>query len=71
MPSNCTPLLETAFAHSFAPDMGFVEALKEAEEEIAAGMPEWIEIMDGMAAGEHLTACLLTWEWLAHSLPRL
>lgn len=61
------PLLETAFAHRFAPDMGFVEALKGAEDEIAAGMPEWIEIMDGMAAGEHLTTCLLTWDWLAHS----
>ncbi len=27
-------------------------------------MPEWIYLDDGYAVEEHVTACLLEWEWL-------
>lgn len=57
-------LLETAFQNGFSPDTGFAQALVEAEEEISSAMPEWIEIDEGFYLEEHLTTCLLTWEWL-------
>ena len=59
------PLLRTAFEHGFSPDAGFAQALLEAEEEVAEGLPEWMEIIDGFYLEENLTTCLLEWEWLA------
>lgn len=58
------PLVRTAFEEAWSPYSGFAEALQEAEEDIAAAMPDWIEIHDGFYLEEHLTICLLTWEWL-------
>lgn len=58
------PLLQTAFRNNFPPDTSFAEALQDAESEISRAMPEWMEITEGFDVGEHLTACLLEWEWL-------
>jgi hypothetical protein len=59
------PLVQSAFQDSFLPDMGFAQALSEAEDEIAAAMPDWITIDDGFYLEENLTVCLLEWEWLS------
>lgn len=61
------PLLETAFTHGFAPAEGFVEALVGVEDEVTTGMPDWIEITEGLSMGAALTRCLLNWEWLANA----
>jgi hypothetical protein len=57
------PLLQIAFEHGFTPDRGFAPALLEAEAEIAGGIPEWMEIVDGIVLETHTTLCLLKWEW--------
>jgi hypothetical protein len=62
--ANMQPLLQTAFENELAPDISFAEALLQAEEEISAAMPDWLEIHDGFYLEKHLTHCLLTWEWL-------
>ncbi|MBE2199531.1 MAG: hypothetical protein IAE79_13035 [Anaerolinea sp.] len=58
------PLIPHAIDHSFSPDEGFAEALAMMEDEISAGMPEWIYI-EGFHLEENLTLCLLEWEWLS------
>ena len=58
------PLVQIAFEHSFTPDRGFAPALLEAEAEISGGIPEWMEIADGIELGNHVTRCLLRWEYL-------
>jgi hypothetical protein len=58
------PLIQSAIEHRFEPDMGFAEAISEAEDAIAAGMPEWIYLDEGFDLEANLTHCLLTWEWL-------
>lgn len=58
------PLLETAFQNQFAPELSFAEALLDAEQEIAAAMPEWNEIHEGFYLEKHLSDCLLHGQWL-------
>jgi hypothetical protein len=58
------PLVQDAFQYEFIPATSFAEALVEAENEIAAAMPDWIEIDEGFYLEENLTYCLLEWEWL-------
>jgi hypothetical protein len=58
------PLLRIAFEHAFVPATSFLEALVEADADIRAAMPEWIYLDDGYAVEEHVTTCLLEWEWL-------
>jgi hypothetical protein len=58
------PLIPHAIEHSFSPDEGFAEAIAMMEDEISAGMPEWIYI-EGFHLEEILTICLLEWEWLS------
>lgn len=58
------PLVQVAFDHDFSPERGFAPALLEAEAEVAGGLPEWMEIMDGICLEKHVTQCLLQWEWL-------
>lgn len=57
------PLIPTAIKHQFTPNQGFIVALQEAESEIMSGIPEWMEIVDGISLGQHATTCLLMWEW--------
>jgi hypothetical protein len=57
-------LLRTAFDHEFVPATSFSDATLEADVDIMAAMPEWIYLDDGYQLGEHVTACLLEWEWL-------
>lgn len=56
--------LPAAFEHGLAPETGFAPELPEALADIKAGIPDWIEIMDGISLGEQVTYCLLSWEWL-------
>lgn len=58
------PLLQVAFDNAFHPVRGFGEALLEADAEIKAAIPEWIYLDDGYVLEEHVTTCLLEWEWL-------
>ncbi len=58
------PLVQNAVQNNFSPTLGFAEALSLAEDEISAGMPEWIEIHEGFYLEDNLTHCLLEWEWL-------
>lgn len=58
------PLIPPAIEHSFSPDEGFAKAIAMMEDEISAGMPEWIYI-EGFHLEENLTICLLEWEWLS------
>ncbi|WP_414553189.1 hypothetical protein [Anabaena sp. CCY 0017] len=58
------PLVEIAFANRFNPDSGFTSALVLAESEIISGIPDWMDIDDGIYLEKHLTTCLLHWEWL-------
>lgn len=58
------PLLHVAFENEFHPDYGFIDALLEADTDIGAAMPEWIYLDDGYDLKEHITTCLLEWEWL-------
>lgn len=57
------PLLQSAVQYQFSPEVGFAEALANAEDEVSTAMPEWIEI-EGFDLEENLTFCLLEWEWL-------
>src|SRR5947208_1456405 len=36
----------------------------QADADIMAAMPEWMSLDDGYDVDEHVTACLLEWEWL-------
>ena len=58
------PLLEDAFHNGASHDTNFAEALASMEDEVASGLPEWMEMFDGIGLEEHLTYCLLHWEWL-------
>ena len=58
------PLLSTALQNEYAPTTGFSQALLKAEDAISAGLPEWLEIDNGIEMGKNLTVCLLEWEWL-------
>ena len=60
------PLLRTAFENGFSPDDGFTQALLDTEEEVTGGLPEWMELVNGLYLGENLTTCLLEWEWLVN-----
>ena len=58
------PLIPPAIEHYFSPSEGFAEAIAMMEDEISAGMPEWIYV-EGFYLEENLTICLLEWEWLS------
>jgi hypothetical protein len=58
------PLLRTAFENEFVPATSFIDALLEADADIMAALPEWIYLDDGYYLDEHMTTCLLEWEWL-------
>jgi hypothetical protein len=58
------PLIQTAFEHEFSPEPDFVTALLEAETDITSGIPDWMEITDGLYLEQHLTDCVLAGEWL-------
>ncbi|MHC5612670.1 MAG: hypothetical protein ACYTXA_17060 [Nostoc sp.] len=55
------PLVKTAFENGFSNDDGFAASLLSAESEISNGIPDWMEIANGI----HLEgATILEWEWL-------
>ncbi|WP_242056491.1 MULTISPECIES: hypothetical protein [unclassified Nostoc] len=58
------PLVKTAFENGFSNDGGFAASLLSAESEIADGIPDWMEIANGIHLEGATTSCLLEWEWL-------
>ncbi|MEM1394692.1 MAG: hypothetical protein AAGG00_15655 [Cyanobacteria bacterium P01_H01_bin.150] len=61
---NMQPLIETAFENQFIPDDSFAAILFEMESEIPNGIPDWMDIDDGIYLEENITNCFLQWEWL-------
>ena len=61
---NMQPLIETAFENQFIPDESFAAILFEIESEIPNGIPDWMNIDDGIYLEENITNCFLQWEWL-------
>lgn len=59
------PLIDAAFENQFHPNTGFISALVSAENEISSGIPDWMDIDDGIYLLESVTNCLLKWEWLS------
>jgi hypothetical protein len=59
------PLLQTAFDQGFTPASDFIVTLLEIEAEVAASIPKWMEIIDGLFLESHLTYCALQGEWLS------
>jgi hypothetical protein len=58
------PLVKTAFDNNFSYDDGFALNLLSAESDISDGIPDWMEIRDGIHLEGTITHCLLEWEWL-------
>lgn len=58
------PLIQIAFEHKFSLKPDFVTALLDAETDVDSGIPDWMEITDGLYLEQHLTRCVLTGEWL-------
>ncbi len=58
------PLVKTAFENGFSNDDGFAASLLSAESEISNGIPDWMEIANGINLEGATTSCLLEWEWL-------
>jgi hypothetical protein len=58
------PLIQTAFEHDFVPEPDFVTALLDAETDVASGIPDWMEITNGLCLEQYLTRCVLEGEWL-------
>ncbi len=56
-------LLQTAFEHELTPNDGFIEPLLEVESAISEGLEDWMEVTDGLYLANHITYCLLQWEW--------
>ena len=62
--SKMQPLIQTAFEHGFTPDQSFASILQEMEREISDGIPDWMDIDDGIHLEGNVTNCFLEWEWL-------
>ncbi|MEA5567820.1 hypothetical protein [Anabaena sp. UHCC 0399] len=58
------PLVKIAFENGFSNDDGFAASLLSAESEISNGIPDWMEIANGIHVEGATTSCLLEWEWL-------
>lgn len=58
------PLVKTAFENGFSNDDGFAASLLSAESEISSGIPDWMEIANGIHLKGATTSSLLEWEWL-------
>jgi hypothetical protein len=58
------PLVKTAFENGFSNDDGFAASLLSAESEISNGIPDWMEIANGIHLEGATTSSLLEWEWL-------
>ncbi|ODG97077.1 hypothetical protein A4S05_15180 [Nostoc sp. KVJ20] len=58
------PLVKTAFENGFSHNDGFAASLLSAESEISNGIPDWMEIANGIHLEGATTSSLLEWEWL-------
>lgn len=58
-------LLPRVFDENIDPDFSFAQALQESMEEIAFGLPDWMDpfVNEGFGLGPEATACLIDWEW--------
>ncbi len=59
------PLVKSAFKNDFNHDDGFALPLLDAESEISNGIPDWMDIHNGIPLEPATTNCLLQWEWLS------
>lgn len=57
-----TPAL---IAADLAPDLRYAEILKDLDDEVGAGLPEWIESADGneLLLGPETSSLVLEWDW--------
>lgn len=58
------PLVETAFEHGLTPDESWALVLLEMERDISEGIPDWMDIVEGIYLERNITTCFLQWEWL-------
>jgi hypothetical protein len=58
------PLIQIAFEHDFVPEPDFITSLLDVETDVASGIPDWMEITDGLYLEQYLTNCILEGEWL-------
>ena len=58
------PLIQIAFEREFSPKPDFFTALLDAETDVVSGIPDWMEIIDGLYLEQQLTNCVLAGEWL-------
>ncbi len=42
----------------------FASVFLEMESDISDGIPDWMDIVDGIHLEGHITSCFLQWEWL-------
>jgi len=60
-------LIPRVIAEGIDPGFSFAQAVREMDEALYAGQPDWVVegIGDGCCLGPKATACLLEWEWMA------
>lgn len=59
------PLIPRVIAGGAAPDFSFAEAIEDLNEDLFAGLADWLDpgLDDGCFLGPETTSCLLEWEW--------
>lgn len=59
------PLIPRIIAAGAAPDFSFAKAIKDLNEDLFAGLADWLDpgLDDGCFLGPEVTSCLLEWEW--------
>ena len=55
--------IDRVWVDDLAPDLSFIEELREAAASIGSGLPEWFDPPEGIYFGTQVTRCLLEWEW--------
>ena len=63
--SRMRVLMPRVIAEGIAPDFSLAQAVREMDEALYAGLPDWIADGGGepCCLGREATACLLEWEW--------
>lgn len=57
------PLIAPVIQEQAAPDFSFIEAIAELDDDLGAGLGDWLESVDESYLGRQVTSCLLEWEW--------
>jgi hypothetical protein len=58
-------LMPRVLAENIAPDFSFAEAIRDMDNALYAGLPDWMDATSGDPCylGTEITACLIEWEW--------